>query len=78
LKLKGDLALDDYLFKETACEPMGNCDFEEDLCKLKKKSFKITKNLIFNNFQAHGTILNLELILNGKLGVVRLQQSQLV
>ena len=26
------MALDDYLLKDKECEPMGKCDFEEDLC----------------------------------------------
>jgi hypothetical protein len=27
------MALDDYKLKEKECEPIGNCDFEEDTCK---------------------------------------------
>jgi hypothetical protein len=27
------MALDDYKLKENECEPIGNCDFEEDTCK---------------------------------------------
>lgn len=29
----GDLAVDDYYFKETKCQPLGDCDFEQDTCK---------------------------------------------
>lgn len=28
----GDIAIDDYEFKEKECQPIGNCDFEEDTC----------------------------------------------
>ena len=30
----GDIAIDDYELKETECQPLGNCDFEEDTCEL--------------------------------------------
>lgn len=33
--INGNIAIDDYNFKERECEPLGNCDFEEDLCKYK-------------------------------------------
>ncbi len=28
----GDIAIDDYELKENECQPLGNCDFEEDTC----------------------------------------------
>ncbi|CAF0808194.1 unnamed protein product, partial [Brachionus calyciflorus] len=31
----GDLAIDDYEFKDKECQPIGNCDFEEDTCAWK-------------------------------------------
>jgi len=32
---EGDIAIDDYQFKERQCEPLGDCDFEEDTCAWK-------------------------------------------
>lgn len=29
----GDTAIDDYTMKDTPCQPMGDCNFEEDTCK---------------------------------------------
>jgi hypothetical protein len=31
--IKGDISIDDYSLKDRECEPLGSCDFEEDLCK---------------------------------------------
>lgn len=30
---QGDISIDDYELREKACEPMGDCDFEEDTCR---------------------------------------------
>ncbi len=29
---RSDISIDDYQFKERECEPLGDCDFEEDTC----------------------------------------------
>jgi len=40
---RSDISIDDYQFKERECEPLGDCDFEQDTCK-----FNIVKNLVIN------------------------------
>ena len=40
---RSDISIDDYQFKERECEPLGDCDFEEDTCIIKIK--KIPKFL---------------------------------
>jgi hypothetical protein len=35
----GDIAIDDYELKEKECQPLGNCDFEEDTCAWKNAEF---------------------------------------
>ena len=42
---RSDISIDDYSFKDRECEPLGNCDFEQDTCKwlyekLNKNKFK--------------------------------------
>lgn len=31
---QGDISIDDYELRDKECQPMGDCDFEEDMCKL--------------------------------------------
>ena len=66
------MALDDYLFKEKECEPMGNCDFEEDICKKSPVYLFIYLQLYLIFTKVLGKTLSLTLTLIGKLGVVLL------
>ena len=36
---QGDIAIDDYELKETECQPLGSCDFEQDMCAWKNDEF---------------------------------------
>jgi hypothetical protein len=40
---QGDIAIDDFDLKDSECQPIGNCDFEEDTCKTNSECAWIKK-----------------------------------